>query len=136
VHTVLDEVVRTGRPEVPVVLRADVDTEFGDFGGFLREVQRRWYRAFDARLDGLLESPPADPPAAARLLWQELAGDLAGTRLLLDGHAEHPALAEFEAWHRRALAEVVGCDEAELRGERRAAARSATCWWRRATATA
>ncbi|MPZ80868.1 MAG: hypothetical protein GEV28_10900 [Actinophytocola sp.] len=136
VHTVLDEVARTGRPEVSVSLCADLDAEFGDFGGFLREVQRRWYRSFDARLDGVLDEGPADLAAAAREVWQQLADDLAGTRLLLDAHAEHPALLELAEWHRKALVAVVGDDEAELGGVRRGAVRSGMCWWRRAMATA
>lgn len=85
VHTVLDEIARTGRPEVPVALRADVAAEFGDFWGFLAEVRRRWDRSFDARLDG---SPD---PATAREVWRELARDLPATRLLLDTYAEEPA---------------------------------------------
>lgn len=95
-HTVLDEVARTGRPVVPAGLRTDVDAEFGDFGGFMREVRLRWQRSFDARLDGLLESLPGDGDtgSATRELWRELAEDLPATRLLLDTHATHPVLAD------------------------------------------
>jgi hypothetical protein len=77
VQSVLDEIARTGRPEVPSHLRARVDAEFGDFGGFLREVQRRWDRSLEARLDGF---------DIAHEVWQELAGDLPATRLLLDAY--------------------------------------------------
>lgn len=136
VHTALDEVARTGRPEVPGSLRADLDAEFGDFGGFLREIQRRWYRSFDARLDGVLDEGPDDLAAAARQVWQELAGDLAGTLLLLDTYAEHPALVELDEWHRKVLAEVLGGAEAESPGDRRGVERSDRCWWRRAMAIA
>jgi hypothetical protein len=131
-HTVLDEVARTGRPVVPEGMRADVDAEFGDFGGFLREVQRRWQRSFDARLDGLLEAPPDDLVAAGRELWRELAADLPETRLLLDTYAAHPALAEGAQRHRTALVAVLGTDEDALRPA------ANTCpvsrWWRRASA--
>ncbi|MGH3759832.1 hypothetical protein [Actinophytocola sp.] len=88
VHSVLDEVARTGRPEVPPRLRARVDAEFGDFGGFLQEVRRRWNRSLEARLDGF------DP---AGEVWRELARDLPATRLLLDTYADHPALGERRA---------------------------------------
>ena len=129
VHAVLDEVARTGQPVVPAALRADVDAEFGDFGGFMREVRRRWQRSFDARLDGLLESPPEHRVAAARALWRELAADLPETRLMLDTYAAHPALAEPAERHQEALA---GYGEDELRTV------PPTCpvtrWWRRASA--
>ena len=95
VHTVLDEIARTGRPEVPPTLREEVDVEFGGFAGFLHEVQRRWYRSLDARLDGF---------AAVGVVWRELADDLLATRLLIDTYSWHPALAELDAWHEREIA--------------------------------
>src|SRR5256885_2242127 len=61
VHAVLDDIARTGRPVLPAGFGPAVDAEFGDFGGFLREVALRWYRAFDARLDALLETWPEHP---------------------------------------------------------------------------
>lgn len=78
VHTVLDEIARTGRPEIPPYLRRRVDAEFGNMGEFLDEVQRRWDRSLHARLDGF---------DVTHEVWQELAADLPATRLLLDTYA-------------------------------------------------
>ncbi|MBA8951049.1 hypothetical protein ACFQU9_01845 [Actinomadura namibiensis] len=103
VRDVLDEVARTGVPEVPGGRRAEIDAAFGGLGAFLLEVQRRWYRAFDARLDALLENRPQDIDSALAALWHGLAADAPGARLLLDAHLDHPALAELHRQHRRML---------------------------------
>lgn len=108
VRAVLSEIGRTGRPAVAAKFRADVDAEFGDFGGFLIEVQRRWYRAFDARLDGLLEHEPAELEPAIADLWAGLADTMPATRLLLDAHAAHPSLRELHDHHRRTLRSALG----------------------------
>lgn len=108
VHAVLDDIARTGRPVIPARYAADVDAEFGDFGGFLREVQMRWYRAFDARLDTVLECQPDDLCAAVAGVWRDLSAALSASRLLLDAHAEHPALAELDEHHRRTLRAATG----------------------------
>lgn len=114
VHDVIDEVARTRRAVLPAALRAEVDAEFGDLHEFLRAVQLRWHRALDARLDQLLENGDADVAGAVRGMYRELARDLSGTRLLLDAHADDPALAELESRHRRSLTGTVGLDEAEF----------------------
>jgi hypothetical protein len=108
VHAVLEEVDRTGRPAVAARLRADVDAEFGDFGGFLTEVQLRWYRAFDARLDAVLENEPDDLPAAVADIRAGLAGTMPASRLLLHTHAEHPVLRVLHEHHRRSLRAATG----------------------------
>ncbi|MGK5559335.1 hypothetical protein ACSNOI_47845, partial [Actinomadura kijaniata] len=92
-----------GVPEVPDRRRAEVDAAFGGFGEFLLEVQRLWYRAFDARLDALLEDRPRDMDAALAALWHGLAADTPGARLLLDAHLDHPALADLHRRHHRML---------------------------------
>lgn len=107
-HAVLREVGRTGRPAVPARYRADVNAEFGDFGGFLREVQLRWYRAFDARLDAVLEEAPGDLAAAIADIWATLADTMPSSRLLLDTHAAHPALRALHEHHRRTLRAATG----------------------------
>lgn len=84
VHSVLDEIARTGRPEVPAALRDQVDAEFGGFEGFLHEVQRRWDRSLTARLDDFELTDEA---------WRELADDLPATRLLLDTYADRRQIA-------------------------------------------
>ena len=108
VRAVLHEIGRTGRPAVAAKFRADVHAEFGDFGGFLREVQYRWYRAFDARLDTVLEAEPKDLPAAVADIWTGLAEAMPASRLLLETHAQHPALRELHDHHRRALRAATG----------------------------
>jgi hypothetical protein len=108
VRAVLAEIGRTGRPVVAPRLRADVDAEFGDFGGLLAEVQHRWYRAYDARLDAVLEHEPDDLAAALADLWAGLADTMPATRMLLDAHAEHPALRPLHDHHRRTLRTALG----------------------------
>jgi hypothetical protein len=108
VRAVLYEVGRTGRPAVAARFRGDVDAEFGDFGGFLVEVQLRWYRAFDARLDTVLENEPEDLPAAVADVWAGLADAMPASRLLLDANAEHSALGPIHAHHRRTLRSATG----------------------------
>src|SRR6266508_4519765 len=90
VAAVLCEIGRTGRPTVSARLLADIDAVFGDFGGFLIELQLRWYRAFDARMDAVLETLPDDVSAAVADVWCELGDAMPAARLLLDVHAGHP----------------------------------------------
>lgn len=108
VHEVLTDIESTRRPEIPARRQAEVDAEFGGFAEFLREVQLRWYRAFDARLDALLEDPPPDMHAALARLWRDLTGTLPATRFLLDAHTDHPALAGLHDRHRRTLHAATG----------------------------
>ncbi|MGW4469965.1 hypothetical protein ACWENQ_09850 [Nonomuraea sp. NPDC004354] len=110
VHAVLAEVAATGQPVVPAALAAEVTAEFGEIEEFLREVQRRWYRAFDARLDAVLEEWPRDMRAALLQLWREIAAAMPEARFLLDAHAGHPALAVLDAQHRRRLRTATGVD--------------------------
>ena len=121
VHAVLNEIGRTGRPAVAARYRADVHAEFGDFGGFLGEVQRRWYRALDARLDAILEHEPDDLAAALADIWAGLAEIMPETRLLLDTHADHPALRELHAHHRRSMRAALGGHDTPGRNDDRAA---------------
>ncbi len=135
VHTVLDEVAKSGWPVVPTALRDEIDEVFGDFGTFLRDVQRRWYQTFDARLDDLLENPPDDLAGAVRELWQDLDRDQIAARVLLDGHAAHPALVAGDVGHRRSLLTATGVDQADLRTPA-APSRGVkpARWWRRGVA--
>ncbi len=109
VQTVLDAVARTRRPVVPAALRAEVDAEFGDFGGLLGEIARRWYRTFDAHLDELLDSGSVDRSALRRLA-RDVDDALPGARLLLDAHEAHPALVDLREHHRRTLLAATGVD--------------------------
>jgi hypothetical protein len=108
VHAVLDDIARTGRPVIPARLAGEIDVEFGDFGGFLRDVQQRWYRGFDARLDLVLENEPDDLPAAVAGIWRDLSDAMPAARLLLDAHARHPALTALDDHHRRTLRSATG----------------------------
>ncbi|MFI6910019.1 hypothetical protein ACIBKY_52785 [Nonomuraea sp. NPDC050394] len=114
VHAVLADIAATGRPSVSGELAARVAAEFGDFDGLLREVQLRWYRAFDARLDALLEDWPPDIDAALTALWLDLSAAMPGARFLLDAHAGRPALAALDAHHRRTLHAATGVHAVRL----------------------
>jgi hypothetical protein len=108
VDAALADVARSGRPVLGAARRREVDAEYGELDGFLRDVQQRWFRAFDARLDAVLERDPADLPAALAELWHELAEQQPAVRLLLDAHAGHPVLTELAERHDRALHRATG----------------------------
>jgi hypothetical protein len=108
VHAVLEDIARTGRPEIASRFRAGLETEFGDLGGFLRDVRRRWYRAFDARLDAVLEQDPDDLTGAVAEVRRAVDEAMPAARLLLDAHTEHPALEELDEHHRRTLLAATG----------------------------
>lgn len=108
VQDVLENIARSGRPVVPAAFTPAVDAEFGGFDGFLREVRLRWYRAFDARLDALLEDEPDDLEAALTRLRHELTAAMPAAALLLAAHAEHPALRTLDLHHQRTLRAVTG----------------------------
>lgn len=108
VHAVLEDIARTGRPEIASRFRAGLETEFGDLGGFLRDVRRRWYRAFDARLDAVLEQDPDDLTGAVAEVRRAVDEAMPAARLLLDAHTGHPALAELDEHHRRTLLAATG----------------------------
>lgn len=101
VEAVLESAARA--KAIPASLRPAVDAEFGGLGGLLCEVQRRWYTAFDARLDELLESWPDDVPAALARLEREGDAVMPAAALLLGAYRAHPALARLHAHHEREL---------------------------------
>jgi hypothetical protein len=115
---VLAHVDRAGPAALPQ-WRERIEAEYDGegLGGFLRDVQRRWHRAFDARLDAVLESDPPDPAGAVAELWQTLAASQPATRLVLDAYAGHAALGPAEARHRRMLRLATGVDLAQVRAE-------------------
>lgn len=108
VYAVLTDIAGSGRPVVPARWQAEVEAEFGDCGEFLRDVQIRWDRAFDARLDALLEVWPPDMHVALVELWLDLAKDMPTVRFLLDAHIDHEALADLHSRHRRELQAATG----------------------------
>lgn len=101
---VLEEVRRSGRPEIPARWADDIEAVFGGVEGFLRHVQRRWYTALATRVDALLEEGAADRQAALRAAWLDLVRVDPASRLLLDAYAGHPALAHGERRHSTLLA--------------------------------
>jgi hypothetical protein len=111
VNAVLAEVAHTGRPDVSAHLAGEIDEVFGDFTAFLCDVRRRWYQTFDARLDNLLENPPADLEHAVVDLWQDLDRERPAVRVLLDAH---PALTPVDAHHRATLLAATGVDQSHL----------------------
>ncbi|HWL97942.1 MAG TPA: hypothetical protein VNP20_11380 [Nocardioidaceae bacterium] len=121
VESALD-LVRVGGVDELAAMDAQIRAEYAEegFDGFLRDVQRRWHRAFDARLDGVLESGVADTRAAVLMLWQHLAQTHPQTRLVLDAYADHPALQPAERRHGDMLQAATGVDLAALPPVRRA----------------
>lgn len=118
VHAVLAEMARTGRPTIPPNLTAEVDEVFGDFAAFLSDVRRRWYQAFDARLDQLLENPPRDLTRAVAGLWRDLEREQPAVRILFDAY---PATTPVDAHHRAKLLTATGVDQTHLRTNTRCA---------------
>lgn len=112
IHTVLAEVARTGRPDIPADLAEEIDDVFGDFATFLCDLRRRWYLTFDARLDLLLENPPQHLDRAVADLWRDLEREQPAFRMLLDAH---PAPTAVDAHHRAALLAATGVDQDHLR---------------------
>lgn len=111
VEQVLDRVGDSGASALPRWHdRIEAEYVGEGLGGFLRDVQWRWHRAFDARLDALLESDPTDPATAVAELWQELTASKPATRLVLDAYAGHPALAAADTRHRRMLRLATGVE--------------------------
>jgi len=115
VTDLLDDVARHG-PAALTDWQDAVAREYGDddLAGLLTDVECRWQRIFDARLDGLLENDAAHLPEAVVHLWDTLSEELSGTRLLLDAHAGHPALVRAETRHRAMLAAVTGVSADDL----------------------
>ncbi|HEX2176532.1 MAG TPA: hypothetical protein VHG70_11540 [Nocardioidaceae bacterium] len=119
VEDVLGDVEREGIEALRAwegALAAEYGAEDDDgLGGFLTDVQRRWQRAFDARLDAVLEDAGPDTAAAVAELWRQLAERFPATRLVLDAHHGHPALATAQARQRRMLKAATGVDLDDLR---------------------
>lgn len=110
-RAVLAEIARTGRPTIPTNLATEVDEVFGDFATFLSDARRRWYQAFDARLDQLLENPPRDLNRAVANLWRELEREQPAVRILFDAY---PATTPVDAHHRARLLTATGVDQSHL----------------------
>lgn len=77
--------------------------EFGSADNVLRALHRRWHVRLLARLDALLEDPPAEMPRAVTTAWEKLAAENPAWRALLHAYRGHPALRDAEARQRRLL---------------------------------
>ena len=113
---VLRDVDRRGLPALAgwqERIEAEYDDD-GGLGGFLRDLQARWRRTFDARLDAVLEDESAELDRAVPRLWAALASELSSTRRILDEYADHPTPAALQARHRRQLLALTGVDIADL----------------------
>lgn len=117
VHDVADDFATRG----PVALAAwepAIETEFGGLDGFLRDVQRRFHTTTEARLDAMIEAPPADPARSVIAVLDEVAEIHPGLRRLLDTYADRPALAEGTARFHRSVRAATGVDLTEIRPAR------------------
>lgn len=112
VHAVLDDVAAAGRAVLSAGRLAEIETEYGGLDGFLQDVQLRWYRTLEARLDTVLERRATGRSGgdgdAVHRLWQRLDAEQWPMRLLLDAFADHPAVLAGEAHHRPRLSAVTG----------------------------
>lgn len=92
--------------------RDRIDAEYGDddLAGFLRDVQRRWQRTFEARLDAVLEQEGSPSAEAVAQVWRSLREAQPATRLVLDAHAGHPAVAPDRTRQRATLLAATGVD--------------------------
>lgn len=110
--TVLADVTRTG---LPLVTRIDeANATFGGVDAFLLAAQHRWYTAFYAHLDAVLEDPGNDAGESVARMWGSVAASHPALRALLDAYAERPALAAVDAQHRDRVRRDVGVDLATL----------------------
>lgn len=104
VDVVLRDMAETGGTTVPPWWEADIEREFGGMSGFLAELSRRWWAAYGAYLDTMIELG-RDAPSRA---WADVTGQIPHLRAVLDAHADESALAEAERRHCDALRWTTG----------------------------
>src|SRR5437764_6209805 len=68
-----------------------IEAEYGDFGDLLRDIQRRYLTAAEARLDAVLEASPEHPEASVIAALTEVARSYPQFAHLLEKHTGHPA---------------------------------------------
>ena len=132
IREVLADTVRTGRPEI--TRRGEVEATFGGVEAFLLALHHRWRTALFARLDALLEDPPADLDASTVALWTDPTTGGRGLRALLDAHAHSPALTAAQERERQLVLRDLGVDIPRGSATRAVAARATAryrgCrWW-------
>jgi hypothetical protein len=112
IAAVLADVAAIGDPSV--VHRHPVAETHGDLDTLLLAVHARWSTAVLARADDVLESEPADPARALASALHELDAAQPGVRMLLDGHADRPAVMAAEERLRSLVRADLGVDLADL----------------------
>ncbi|MFB9834125.1 hypothetical protein [Actinoallomurus acaciae] len=117
VHDVAGDFARNG-PRALAAWRPAIETEFGGLDDLLRDVQRRLHTAAEARLDALIEAPPADLDTSVAAVLDEVAEIYPDLRRLLDAHASHPAVAEGTVRFHRSVRTATGVDLTRTRSDR------------------
>ncbi|MFC7342794.1 hypothetical protein [Saccharopolyspora griseoalba] len=112
VHEVAAECLRGG-PEALSQRKAAIEAEYGDVEQFLRDVQRRYRMAVEARLDAVAESPDGEASARVAEALAAVAADHAGLLSILTARGDDPALAEGEARLRGLVRAFGGRSDAE-----------------------
>lgn len=109
-HALADDVQRAG-PSAIRGREAEINEVYGGLDQALQDIQYRWYHAFHAAADVLLEDGGSTDPAA---VWRSTAKTHGSYRAVLDAFADHPALAEGEEYHRIKLLAATGKDQRQL----------------------
>lgn len=97
---------------------ADAADVFGTPADLLAALQMRWYTRLSGSIDTVLGEQPGDLEQEVVHAWRYAAGDLAGTRAILDANLEHPAIA---AGRRKELALLATASGLSWLGDPRAA---------------
>ena len=89
-----------------------IEAEYGDFGDLLRDVQRRYLTAAEARLDAVLEASPEHAEASVIAALAEVSRSYPQFAHVLEEHSGHPALAKGTARFRHSVLIATGTDPA------------------------
>lgn len=95
---VLREVIRTADTRLDGRLPMDVDgvtDTFGDELALLGALQLRWHTRLAGHVERELAEEPLDLGNAVAIAWLKAAGDMPGTRVIIDRHAAHPTSPEM-----------------------------------------
>lgn len=83
---------------------------YDSLDSLLLDAHALWMRTFDAGLDAVLEQGGYGDQRAIEELWSDTARALAGTAILLDAYAEHPAIVRAHAQHVQRMRRTVGVE--------------------------
>ena len=114
VDGVLHDAAASGDYQIPARWQPQIRVAFGGDGGLVGALYHRWFAALTARLDPLLEAPPADLPAAAAQAARQLARERPALFGLLSACAGHPVLAAAREREKRSLGWAPGAQLATL----------------------